>query len=59
VASSGVINGVKAEADMGERNQFEVLDSEQEMLDAQASYVRAQALEKLAALRLIVELRMD
>lgn len=44
---------------MGERNQFEVLDSEQEMLDAQASYVRAQALEKLAALRLIVELRMD
>lgn len=56
VASSDVTKGISTEADMGERSQFDVLDSEEDMLEAQAAYLRAQALEKSAALRLAVEL---
>ncbi len=59
VASSDVTTGIKAEADMGERSQFDVLNSEEDMLEAQAAYVRAQATEKSAALRLAVELGVD
>lgn len=59
VASADVTTGIKAEADMGECSQFDVLNSEEDMLEAQAAYVRAQATEKSAALRLAVELGVD